>query len=61
MAKRVSGRDPLTPYETAAMYHFHDRYAAQRGGAIEFYESLSRHEKKFIHDMVAAIVAAKPK
>lgn len=48
----------LTAEETAAMFHFHDRYAAQRGGAIEFWKSLDKQEQRFIRDMVDAILDA---
>jgi hypothetical protein len=48
----------LTANETAAMWHFHDRYAAQSKGAIEFYRSLSQRERDFIADMVAEILKA---
>lgn len=48
----------LTPFETAAMWHFHDRYAARAIGAIDFYQSLTARERYFISDMVSAIVAA---
>jgi hypothetical protein len=59
MRKRVSGRDPATPYEVAAMYHYHDRYAAQDGGVIEFYASLTAEERQFIARMVDAILEAR--
>lgn len=49
---------PLTAHETAAMYHFHDAYAAQRESAIDFYLTLSSSDQRFIGDLVQAISAA---
>ncbi len=45
-------------HEIAAMFHWHDRYAAQPLGAIDFYRVLTGWEQAFIHDMVNAIVSA---
>jgi len=48
----------LTRCEVAATYHFHDRYAAQALGAIDFWQTLSKSEKDFIQRMVHAIILA---
>lgn len=37
----------------------HDRYAAQRGGVMDFWDSLPYRERAFCCDAVAAIVEAK--
>ena len=47
---------PLTPQETCAMYHYHNKYAALGIGAIAYYKGLSPRDKSFINDMTAAIL-----
>ena len=44
-------REP-TQQERASMWLFSDRYAAQSGGAIEFYQKLSTSEKRVVQDML---------
>ena len=42
----------LTRQEHAAMWLFHERYAAQRDGAREFYAALSASEKRIVQQML---------
>ncbi len=39
------------------MYHFHDRYAAQMAGAVEFFTRLTPQEQDFMREMARAIIA----
>lgn len=49
----------LLMQEVVAMWHFHDRYAAQRGSAIDFWMTLPEQDKRFIWDMLTAIQNAR--
>lgn len=44
-----------TPEAVFAMYHWHEAYAAQRGGVMDFWDTLSDRDKRFCHDAVRAI------
>ncbi len=44
---------------TFAMWHWHDRYAAQGGGVMDFWDSLTRREKVYCCDAVDAISEAR--
>lgn len=50
----------LTREERAAMWLYHDEYAAQGLGAIEFYKRLGDSEKRCVRDMIKEILEAKP-
>ena len=42
-----------------AMRHWHDRYAAQHGGSMDFYlDVLTKQERQYCIDSVREIVAA---
>jgi hypothetical protein len=51
----------LNPHAAAtfAMWHWHERYADQGGGVMDFWDDLTRHEKQFCCDAVAAIGKAR--
>jgi len=53
--KRVSGRDPLTREEIVAMWLWGAEYAAQRGGAIEWWEGLSPSRKRSVREFLAQL------
>lgn len=42
---------------TFARYHWHDRYAAQGGGTMDFWDKLTPEEKAFCSDAVREIQA----
>jgi len=44
-----------TAEAVAAMYIWHEGYAAQRGGSMDFYDRLSATEKRVCRDCVRAI------
>lgn len=47
-----------TPAAVFAMYHWHDRYAyEQKGGTMDFWDSLTREEKAFCNRAVLDIKA----
>jgi len=46
--------------ERAAMWLFHDRYAASRQSCVDFWKGLSESDKRLVVHMVADILAAKP-
>jgi hypothetical protein len=50
----MSRRQP-TPAEVAATIVFHDRYATQRDGAIEFWRTLSAVDQDMIDRLVRAV------
>jgi hypothetical protein len=50
----MSRRQP-TPAEVAATIVFHDRYATQRNGAIEFWRTLSAGDQDMIDRLVRAV------
>ena len=51
-------RRPPTAHELAATIVFHDRYAAQRNGAIEFWGTLTAAEQDLLVHLVRAISEA---
>ena len=42
----------LTQQERAAMCLYHERYARQDGGAIDFYAALSASDKRIVQQML---------
>lgn len=48
-------RRPPTPQEIAATYFFADRFAAQTGDAVVFYQSLSVTEQQHIEQLCRAL------
>jgi hypothetical protein len=46
---------PLTVHELAATIAFHDRYIAQRGGAVDFWLSLSAADQDLIDRLIRAV------
>lgn len=44
-----------TPEAVFAMFHWHDRYAAQRGGSMDFYDRLTKQERLYCARAVLAI------
>ena len=46
------------PAATFARFHWHDRYAEQRGGTMDFWDSLTQQEKRFCCEASEAIIAA---
>ena len=50
----------LTRVERAAMWFYHDEYAAQALGAINFYTSLPIDRKRLMERMVEEILTARP-
>lgn len=47
-----------TPAAVFAMFHWHDRYAEQSGGSMDFFDSLTPRERQFCADAVARMVEA---
>lgn len=54
-------RQNLNPHRPAlaAMYVWSFRYAQQRGGSMDFWESLPAHEKDLCRRLVADVLAAR--
>ena len=50
----------LTQQERAAMWLYHNEYAAQACGAIAFYAGLSKSEKRNVQEMIDDIMALAP-
>jgi hypothetical protein len=48
-----------TPEAVFAMFHWHKEYAAQKGGSMDFYDTLEKWEKDFCRRAVKAIKEAK--
>jgi uncharacterized Fe-S cluster-containing radical SAM superfamily enzyme len=48
----------LNVQERAAMWLYHNEYAAQGLGMKEFYKRLGKYEKRTVADMVAEILEA---
>ena len=51
---------PLKQVERAAMWLYHDEYAAQRLGAIEFYKLLPPDKQQLVKQMIKEILEARP-
>ena len=47
-----------TPEAVFAMHHWHTVYAAQNGGSMDFWDTLSDRDKVFCRDAVQAIKSA---
>lgn len=47
-----------TPAARFAMYHWHEEYAAQHGGSMDFWDSLTRSEKAYCNRAVLDIKKA---
>lgn len=47
-----------TPEAVFAMFHWHDAYAAQRGGSMDFFDQLSKGHQRYCEDAVKRIYAA---
>jgi hypothetical protein len=62
MSQKVAMMRPITQQERAAMWLYHERYAAQRGGAIEFYAALTASEQRVVQQMLDELCpkAARP-
>ena len=48
-----------TKLAVAAMYLFGSRYAAQRGGSMDFWDSLPAGDKNLCRELIASIAAAR--
>lgn len=59
MAERTRRNLNAHQAATFAMFHWHDRYAAQGGGVMDFWDGLNRREKTYCCDAVAAINKAR--
>lgn len=55
----MSDKQP-TRQERAAMWLFHDRFAADGRGCAAFWKSLNASDKRLVDRMIAEILAAKP-
>jgi hypothetical protein len=53
------GMRDLSREEVAAMYVFHDEYAAQACGAIEFWRTLAPGHKRVVREMLSQLDVAK--
>ena len=49
----------LTRNEVVAMWLWHNEYAAQGGGAIEWYARLTKSEKRIVADFVSQYEVAR--
>jgi len=56
---RKKDQRPLTRYEVAALWLFHDTYSAKALGAREFWVCLSESNKRVVKEMVEEILKAK--
>ena len=50
----------LKRVEAAAIWFYHDEYAAQDYGAIDFYKQLPLEKKQLMEQMVDEIIEAQP-
>jgi hypothetical protein len=50
----------LTPHKAArfAMLHWHDRYASQNGGSMDFWYSLTSRERLYCREAILEIEAS---
>jgi len=56
--ERAKRNQKPTPEAVFAMYHWHDAYAAQRGGSMDFYDTIGETHKTYCRRAVAAITEA---
>ena len=47
-----------TPEARFAMLHWHNEYAAQGGGSMDFYDKLTPRQKRYCEDAVQYILKA---
>lgn len=48
-----------TPEAVFAMHHWHNKYASQGGGSMDFYDNLTKLEKRYCARAVEAIEKAR--
>ncbi len=48
-----------TPEAVFAMFHWHENYASQGGGSMDFYDGLSERSQKYCQEAIRKIAEAK--